>query len=135
MPPIKKIRPPGTGSPPLGDLREHRCWAALLLPSNFPNRPGIFAFEVEGECMAPRIQDGDFVLGRQAEPPVTGKPAIVKIRGYLPTVKNWNPARNGHVRLVPTNPMFKAFQFPREEISWACRVLAVVRKEEALIQS
>ena len=105
--------------------------AVLFLPPDVPARPGIFALVMDGDCMAPRIEDGDFVVGRRAEPPAVGEPAIVKIRGFVPTTKCWRPAEGDIVRLVPTNPKHKTIRVRRSEICWACRVLAVVRKEPA----
>lgn len=127
--------PHGKGSPGAGNPPSRAPLAppgrAIFLPPGVPNRPGTFALVVDGDCMKPEIRDGDFVLCHRNEPPVVGKPAVVKIQGCVPAVKLWRPARGDVVRLVPTNPVFEPIRCRRAEISWACRVLGVVRRESA----
>lgn len=97
------------------------------LASLGPAAPGTFALRVDGDSMAPRIRDGDIVVGRRGAPPEPGRTAIVQIRGHIGvTVKLWRPEGDA-VHLVPINEAYESARFRRGDVLWACRVLWVVR--------
>lgn len=99
----------------------------LRLPGLGRVDAGTFALRVDGDSMAPRIRDGDIVVGRRDAAPRQGHTAIARLRGHIGvTVKLWRSEAD-RVHLVPINEAHDPGVFPRDVVLWACRVLWLVR--------
>lgn len=64
VPIIEQIASAGRGEPAIG---------YVYLPPMGRRRPGLFAMRVRGQCMSPRIEDGDTIIVDREQPAEIGK--------------------------------------------------------------
>lgn len=102
------------------------------IPAVDADTDGLFAIRIQGDSMAPTLQDGDIVTVRDILP-ATGNICIVNHRKDGILCKRWY-WRNGIVRLESINPEGKSYQWTKQEFlednpfTWRFRVEAVYRK-------
>lgn len=83
---------------------------------NKPKEGQLFALEIKGESMSPRMESGDIVIVRQQPDVESGEIAAVAINGDEATCKRVKKYRDG-IELVPINPSFPVLFYSNEEIS------------------
>lgn len=80
---------------------------------------------ISGDCMAPRIEDGDEVLIKQASEVTDGTIAIVSFDGEC-TMKRVYRKKNG-VELRADNPEYKAVTYPSSKVRILAEVVKIIK--------
>jgi SOS-response transcriptional repressor LexA len=89
--------------------------------------PGCFALQIDGDSMAPRINDGDIVIINPSVTAVQGQPAVVSISGAIGVTCKLLRIENDNVHLVPINEKYETKIIKSEAILWALAVLCHIR--------
>ena len=77
----------------------------------------IFALQIHGASMEPRISDGDVVIVRQQEDAENGQVVIALVGDEEATCKRFMRYEDGTVALLPFNPSFAPLVFPASKAS------------------
>lgn len=86
----------------------------------------LFGLKVQGNSMAPRIQEGDVLIVRQQPTAETGDVAIVQINGDSATCKKIVKHSDG-ISLISFNPAYEPMTFNNKEIeNLPVRILGIV---------
>ncbi|MHB8409855.1 MAG: LexA family protein [Acidiferrobacterales bacterium] len=88
---------------------------------------GLVAIEVRGDCMSPRIEDGDFVIIDKERSPEVGKVIVFWWQGEW-TLKRLR-IRNGRWWMVPDNPAYEPMDMDGKEVETLGVVIRVVKSE------
>jgi transcriptional regulator with XRE-family HTH domain len=91
-----------------------------------PQSP-LVAWRIDGDSMAPRYRDGDFVLVNSRQPAVDGYPCVAHQRGQIGVNCKIFKREATDIVLVPVNEAYFPQRFPATELLWANRVLHLVR--------
>ena len=75
----------------------------------------IFALQVEGNSMEPRILSGDVVIVHQQDDAESGDIVVASVNGSDATVKRLRKYKDG-VELIPNNPAYAPMFFSNQEI-------------------
>ncbi|MCG3180170.1 MAG: LexA repressor [Phycisphaerae bacterium] len=87
----------------------------------------LLGLRIDGDSMAPMMEEGDIVLLSPGEPARPGRAAVVRLAGQIGmTCKLYRP-RGEMVRLVPANDRYESQEFPARQLEWALAVLGRVR--------
>ncbi len=89
--------------------------------------PGLVAIEVRGDCMSPRIENGDFVIIDRERQPEVGKVIVFWWQGEW-TLKRLR-RRNGKWWMVPDNPAFESMEMEGKDVESLGVVIRVVKPE------
>lgn len=76
----------------------------------------IFALQIKGNSMEPRIVDGDVVIIRKQEDAENGDIVIASVNGDDATCKRLRKFKDG-IELVPNNPAYAPMFFSNQEIA------------------
>lgn len=99
----------------------------LSCPAAKAKHPQAVAWRIDGDSMAPRYQDGDFVIVSPVEPAVEGYPCVAHQKGQIGVnCKIYSPSSDG-VLLVPLNESSHPQRLKSDDLLWAYRVLYSVR--------
>lgn len=79
------------------------------------NSGELFALQIKGTSMQPRMQEGDVIIVRQQPEVENGEIAVVMVDGDEATVKKVRYLDNG-IMLIGLNPSFEPLVFTNEEI-------------------
>jgi len=82
-----------------------------------------FALQVDGDSMAPRINDGQVVILSPSVPAVQGQPAVVQVDGQIGVTCKLIRITEQEVHLVPINERYAVQTVPRDRLRWALAVL------------
>lgn len=86
-----------------------------------------FALTVEGDSMEPRFFPGDRVILEPSNPPVNGKPVVVKFTDDAIQLRIYTKLPNGKIRLAPYNQLYPIVEHSPKEFSWIWPVRELVR--------
>jgi SOS-response transcriptional repressor LexA len=89
--------------------------------------PGCFALQIDGDSMAPRIDDGDVVIVSPSVSAVQGQPAVVRISGAIGVTCKLLRTENDKIYLVPINEKYETKTIQSKDLLWALAVLCHVR--------
>ncbi|MBN1787331.1 MAG: LexA family transcriptional regulator [Sedimentisphaerales bacterium] len=89
--------------------------------------PGCFALQIDGDSMAPRIDDGDVVIVNPSIPAVQGQPAIVRISGAIGVTCKLLRIENDNIHLVPINEKYETKTIQSKDLLWALAVLCHIK--------
>jgi len=89
--------------------------------------PDCFALQVDGDSMAPRINDGDIVIVSPSIPACPALPAVVRISGAIGVTCKLLRTEDQMVHLVPINEKYDAKIIKKEDLLWALAVLCHIR--------
>ncbi len=89
--------------------------------------PSCFALQIDGDSMAPRINDGDIVIISPSVPAVQGQPAIASVAGAIGVTCKLLRTEGDSVHLVPINERYETKIIQSKELLWALAVLCHVR--------
>jgi phage repressor protein C with HTH and peptisase S24 domain len=99
----------------------------LSCPSVKAAHPRAVAWRIDGDSMAPRYEDGDFVIVSSDVPAVDGYPCVAHQEGQIGVnCKIYSRSRDD-VMLIPVNEASRPQLVKVGEIVWAYRVLYSVR--------
>lgn len=83
-----------------------------------------FAFRVEGQSMAPKLEDGEIVLADANAQPLPGKPAVVLTTDDELLIKLWRPLPDGTILLDSVNAETGAPRILKpDQIQWKARAV------------
>jgi SOS-response transcriptional repressor LexA len=99
----------------------------LSCPTIVLQHAGLIAWRIDGESMAPRYGDGDFVLVNPIDPAAEGHPCVAHQRGQLGVNCKIFQCDGSDVVLIPVNEQYPLQRFPAAELVWAHRVQFSVR--------
>ncbi|MFV0445890.1 MAG: S24 family peptidase [Planctomycetaceae bacterium] len=99
----------------------------LAAPEFKAAHPRCVAWRIDGDSMAPRYCDGDFVLTSPLAPAENGYACVARQAGQLGVNCKLFRQVEDTVWLIPVNANHPTQVLPRAEIVWAWRVLASVR--------
>lgn len=74
---------------------------------------GIFALQIHGNSMEPKISDGDVVIVRQQPDAENGQFVIALVGDEEATCKRFMRYEDGTIALLPLNPSFSPMVFPK----------------------
>jgi len=106
---------------------DHGLVEFLCAPDFKARHPRSVAWRIDGESMAPRYLDGDFVLASPDVPAATGHPCVARQRGQIGVNCKLFAQTGDQVQLIPVNPDYPTQELPESELLWAWRVLGSVR--------
>ena len=89
--------------------------------------PDAFAFQVDGDSMAPRICDGDIVILSPSVPAAQRHIAITQLTNQIGITCKLVRTSEDHVHLIPINERYDTKIVPAENLLWALAVLCHVR--------
>ena len=93
--------------------------------------PDCFALRIDGDSMAPRIQDGDFVLLSPSAPAGQADVAVLQVRGQIGLTCKLVRYDKRKVHLVPFNEKYQTKVVNAGQLLWALVVLGHVRLKQA----
>jgi transcriptional regulator with XRE-family HTH domain len=85
--------------------------------------PDSFALHIDGDSMAPRINDGDVVILSPSVPAVQGHAAVVKIANQIGVTCKLIRTTKNEIHLIPTNERYEPKVIPQKDVLWALAVL------------
>jgi len=89
--------------------------------------PDCFALQIDGDSMAPRIDDGDIVIISPSIPASHALPAIVRICGAIGVTCKLVRTEDESVHLVPINEKYDAKIINKKDLLWALAVLCHIK--------
>lgn len=89
--------------------------------------PRAVAWRIDGDSMAPRYRDGDFVIGAPDVPAVEGHPCIARQRGQIGVNCKIFHREGNRISLIPVNESSPTQTSDESDLLWAQRVLFSVR--------
>ena len=89
--------------------------------------PDCFALQIDGDSMAPRIDDGDMVIVSPSVPASQGQPAIISMAGAIGVTCKLIRTEDDRIHLVPINERYETKIIKSEDLLWALAVLCHVR--------
>ncbi len=89
--------------------------------------PDAFALQIDGDSMAPRINDTDIVVLSPSVPAAQGHIAVAKLQGQIGVTCKLLRTTESRVHLVPINEKYQTKTLPREKLLWALAVLCHIR--------
>jgi len=85
------------------------------LPERFVGQGEFFALVVRGDSMAPKMEDGDYIVVQKQTTVDNGEIAVVLVNGNDATVKKVQRHADG-LSLVPYNPAYDILFFSAKEV-------------------
>lgn len=85
------------------------------------------AWRIDGDSMAPRYLDGDFVLTSPRHRAENGYSCVVRQQGQVGVNCKLFREEGDSIWLIPVNSKYPNQIIPRKEVVWAWRVIASVR--------
>lgn len=86
-----------------------------------------FALRVDGDSMAPRINDNDIVILSPSVPAEPGKPAVAKLKDQIGVTCKLLRATQDRVHLIPINEKYDIKIVQQEDVLWAFTVLCHIK--------
>ncbi|MCD4831128.1 MAG: helix-turn-helix domain-containing protein [Anaerohalosphaeraceae bacterium] len=87
------------------------------------NFSGCFGLQIDGDSMAPRINDGDIIVLNASVGAVEGQIAVVCVRDAIGVTCKIIRIRGENTHLIPINERYETKIVPSESIVWAMAVL------------
>ncbi len=85
--------------------------------------PDSFALRIDGDSMAPRINDGDVVILSPSVPAAQGHAAVVKIANQIGVTCKLIRTTKIEIHLIPINERYEPKVIPQKDVLWALAVL------------
>jgi transcriptional regulator with XRE-family HTH domain len=85
-----------------------------------------FGLRIDGESMAPRINDGDVVIMSPSMRAGQGQAAVVRLRNQIGVTCKLIRTSGGKVHLIPINERYETKVVAKSEVLWALAVLCHV---------
>ncbi|MCD6395797.1 MAG: S24 family peptidase, partial [Planctomycetes bacterium] len=85
--------------------------------------PDSFALRVDGESMAPRINDGDIVVASPSVPAGQGQIAIARLENQIGVTCKLIRTTQNNVHLIPINENYPPIVVEKDKLLWAQAVL------------
>jgi len=89
--------------------------------------PDAFALQIDGDSMAPRIEDGDIVILSPSVPAAQGHIAVAHVAGQIGVTCKLIRTTETQVHLIPINEKYETRTVDRENLEWALAVLCHVK--------
>lgn len=89
--------------------------------------PDSFALHIDGDSMAPRINDGDIVLVSPSVPASQGHIAIAQIANQIGVTCKLIRSTDSDVHLIAINEKYESKVIPKKNLLWALAVLCHLR--------
>jgi len=88
--------------------------------------PDSFALHVDGDSMAPRINDGDIVILSPSVPATQGQISIARVANQIGVTCKLIRTTKKNVHLIPINERFETKVMDKKDLLWALAVLCHV---------
>lgn len=115
---IKSIRIPVIGmvhaGVPTDAIEDIIEWEEIT--SDIASKGEILALKVSGDCMEPKISEGDVIIVLAQSDCESGDIAVVMVNSHEAILRKIKKFENGSINLVPTNPNYPVNRFSREDI-------------------
>ncbi|HIJ71800.1 MAG TPA: helix-turn-helix domain-containing protein [Planctomycetes bacterium] len=89
--------------------------------------PDAFALQIDGDSMAPRINDTDIVVLSPSVPATQGQVAVAKLQDQIGVTCKLIRTTESHVHLIPINEKYRTQIVPRKKLLWALAVLCHIK--------
>lgn len=86
-----------------------------------------FALEVDGDSMAPRIDDGDIIVLSPSVPAVEGHVAVVRLGGQIGVTCKIIRTVGEQVHLIPINEKYETKIVSKKDLCWSLAVLCHIK--------
>lgn len=86
-----------------------------------------FALEIDGDSMAPRINDGDIVVLSPSVPAVQGHVAVARLTGQIGVTCKIIRTTDEQVHLIPINERYDTKIVSRKDLLWSLAVLCHIK--------
>lgn len=86
------------------------------ITSDIASKGEILALKVSGDCMEPKISEGDVIIVLAQSDCESGDIAVVMVNSHEAILRKIKKFENGSINLVPTNPNYPVNRFSREDI-------------------
>lgn len=93
--------------------------------------PGCFALQIDGDSMAPRINDSDIVIVSPSVPAAQGQPAVISVAGAIGVTCKLIRTEHDRVHLVPINEKYETKIMQSEDLLWSLAVLCHIKLTSA----
>jgi transcriptional regulator with XRE-family HTH domain len=93
--------------------------------------PGCFALQIDGDSMAPRINDSDIVIVSPSVPAAQGQPAVISVAGAIGVTCKLIRTEHDKVHLVPINERYETKIMQSEDLLWSLAVLCHIKLTSA----
>ena len=85
--------------------------------------PDSFALQIDGDSMAPRINDGDIVILSPSVPAGQGQIAVARVANQIGVTCKLIRTTDDDVHLIPINERYETKVVGKEDLLWALAVL------------
>jgi len=89
--------------------------------------PDGFALRIDGDSMAPRINDSDIVVLSPSVPAAQGHIAVVRLAGQIGVTCKLVRTSESDVHLIPINEKYDTKIVPKQDLLWALAVLCHIK--------
>ncbi len=89
--------------------------------------PDSFALQVDGDSMAPQINDGDIVIVSPSVAAVEGMPAVVRINNAIGVTCKLVRMDGSSVHLIPINEKYETKLIASADILWSLAVICHIK--------
>jgi len=89
--------------------------------------PSCFALQVDGDSMAPRINDSDVVIVSPSLAAVEGLPAIIRISGAIGVTCKLIRIDDQSIHLIPINEKYDAKIANKKDLLWSLAVICHIK--------
>jgi transcriptional regulator with XRE-family HTH domain len=93
--------------------------------------PDSFALRIDGDSMAPRIDDGDIVILSASVPAGHGQIAIARVENQIGVTCKLIRSGEKEIHLIPINERYEAKVIPKRDLQWALAVLCHIKVQGA----
>ena len=89
--------------------------------------PDSFALQIDGDSMAPKINDGDIVILSPSVPAVQGQIAVASVANQIGVTCKLIRTAGQSVHLIPVNERYPTKVIDNRDLRWALAVLCHIR--------
>ncbi|MGB8225506.1 MAG: S24 family peptidase [Sedimentisphaerales bacterium] len=89
--------------------------------------PGCFALQIDGDSMAPRINDSDIVIVSPSVSAAQGQPAVISVAGAIGVTCKLIRTEHDKIHLVPINEKYEPKIVQLEDLLWSLAVLCHIK--------
>jgi len=93
--------------------------------------PGCFALQIDGDSMAPRINDSDIVIVSPSVSAAQGQPAVISVAGAIGVTCKLIRTEHDKIHLVPINERYETKIVQSGDLLWSLAVLCHIKLTSA----
>ena len=103
------------------------CYMSIECQEIYKLFPDAFALQIDGDSMAPRINDADIVILSPSVPAAQGYVAVARLADQIGVTCKLIRTTQSQVHLIPINERYETKTMPKENLLWALAVLCHIK--------